>query len=96
MKTPDKASRLNLLAIEGAFAVAAAARALELSGREVIHLELGQPDFPTPSHATSAGVTALQADDAKYTAPAGLPELRQALVQYARGREFPQNSTTSS
>ena len=89
MKTPDKASRLNLLAIEGAFAVAAAARALELSGREVIHLELGQPDFPTPSHATSAGVTALQADDAKYTAPAGLPELRQALVQYARGRGIP-------
>jgi aspartate/methionine/tyrosine aminotransferase len=86
---PAKADRLGRLAIEGAFAVAAAARALELAGREVVHLELGQPDFPSPAHAIGAGVTALQADDAKYTAPAGIPELRHAVVAYARTRGIP-------
>ena len=87
--TPPRATRLGALAIEGAFAVAAAARQLDLDGREVIHLELGQPDFPSPSHATAAGVRALEADDAKYTAPAGLPELRAAILTYARGRGIP-------
>ena len=89
MTSPAKANRLGVLAIEGAFAVAAAARELDLAGREVIHLELGQPDFASPAHATRAGVVALEADDAKYTAPAGIPELRQALVRYARGRGIP-------
>lgn len=86
---PAKATRLSALAIEGAFAVAAAARALELSGREVVHLELGQPDFPSPPQALTAGIRALEADDAKYTAPAGLPELRTAIRDYARGRGIP-------
>ena len=86
---PAKAARLGKLAIEGAFAVAAAARALELSGREVVHLELGQPDFPSPNHAIGAGIRALEADDAKYTAPAGIPELRNAILAYARGRGIP-------
>ena len=89
MTAPTKASRLDQLAIEGAFAVAAAARELDLAGREVIHLELGQPDFPSPSHATVAGIKALEADDAKYTSPAGLPELRAAILRYARGRAIP-------
>jgi len=89
LTTPARASRLDLLAIEGAFAVAAAACELDLAGREVIHLELGQPDFPSPSHATAAGIKALEADDARYTSPAGLPELRAAIVQYARGRGIP-------
>jgi aspartate/methionine/tyrosine aminotransferase len=86
---PLPADRLGKLAIEGAFAVAAAARALENAGREVVHLELGQPDFPSPPHATAAGVRALEADDAKYTAPAGIPELREAIVAYARARGIP-------
>jgi aspartate/methionine/tyrosine aminotransferase len=87
--TPPKADRLGVLAIEGAFAVNAAARELDLAGREVIHLELGQPDFPSPTHATAAGIRALEADDARYTAPAGIPELRTALVRYARARGIP-------
>lgn len=89
MTAPAKASRLGTLAIEGAFAVAAAARELDIAGREVIHLELGQPDFPSPSQATAAGIRALEADDAKYTAPAGLPELRGAVLRYARNRGIP-------
>ncbi|MDQ8165136.1 MAG: pyridoxal phosphate-dependent aminotransferase, partial [Gemmatimonadota bacterium] len=89
MATPAKADRLGQLGIEGAFAVAAAARALDLAGREVVHLELGQPDFPSPQHAIDAGVKALESDDAKYTAPAGLPELRNALLGYVRGRGIP-------
>src|SRR5262249_3245717 len=88
-QAPAKADRLGRLAIEGAFAVAAAARELELSGREGIHLELGQPDFPSPPHAVDAGVRALQADDAKDTAPAGIPELRGAVMNYARARGIP-------
>lgn len=87
--TPARASRLGTLAVEGAFAVNAAACALEALGREVIHLEMGQPDFPSPSHATAACVRALEADDARYTAPAGVPELREALVGYARSRGIP-------
>lgn len=87
--TPAKADRLGKLAIEGAFAVNAAARALEQTGREVIHLEMGQPDFPSPPHATAAAIHALEADDAKYTAPAGVPELRHAILAYARGRGIP-------
>jgi aspartate aminotransferase len=86
---PPKADRLGKLAIEGAFAVNAAARVLEESGREVVHLEMGQPDFPSPSHAIAAGLKALQSDDAKYTAPAGILELRQALVKYAKARGIP-------
>lgn len=89
MASPAKADRLGQLGIEGAFAVAAAARALDLAGREVVHLELGQPDFPSPQHAIDAGVKALESDDAKYTAPAGLPELRNALLGYVRGRGIP-------
>ncbi len=89
MASPAKADRLGQLGIEGAFAVAAAARALDLAGREVVHLELGQPDFPSPQHAIDAGIKALESDDAKYTAPAGLPELRTALLGYVRGRGIP-------
>jgi aspartate aminotransferase len=89
MGSPPKADRLSRLAIEGAFAVNAAARALEATGREVIHLELGQPDFPSPNHALAAGLKALEADDAKYTAPAGIPELRDAILAYARARGIP-------
>jgi aspartate aminotransferase len=89
MASPPKAERLSRLAIEGAFAVNASARALEATGREVIHLELGQPDFPSPNHALAAGVKALEADDAKYTAPAGIPELREAILAYARARGIP-------
>ena len=84
--SPTKAARLGRLAIEGAFAVAAAARELEQSGREVVHLELGQPDFPSPDHAIAACVRALEADDARYTAPSGIPELRAAILAYARTR----------
>jgi aspartate aminotransferase len=89
VSAPPKADRLSRLAIEGAFAVNGAARALEATGREVIHLEMGQPDFPSPDHAIAAGVKALEADDAKYTAPAGIPELRDAILAYARARGIP-------
>lgn len=89
MTAPQKADRLARLAIEGAFAVNGEARRLELAGRDIVHLEMGQPDFPSPAHAISAGIRALEADDAKYTAPAGIPELREALVKYARGRGIP-------
>jgi aspartate/methionine/tyrosine aminotransferase len=80
------AERLDLLAIEGAFRTFAQARALEAQGHEVVHLELGEPDFPSPPAAVEAGVRAIHEGFTKYTAPQGLPELREALAVYARRR----------
>jgi aspartate/methionine/tyrosine aminotransferase len=55
------------------------ARALEARGRTVIHLEVGEPDFPTPGHIVEAGVRALRDGHTRYGPPAGLPELREAI-----------------
>lgn len=80
------ADRLGRLAIEGAFLVFGRAKELEAQGREVIHCELGEPDFPSPAHVIDAGTRAINDGQTKYTAPAGMPELREALADYARGR----------
>ncbi|HEX5436566.1 MAG TPA: pyridoxal phosphate-dependent aminotransferase [Gemmatimonadaceae bacterium] len=74
------ASRMDVISGEGALDVFLRARALEAMGRRVVHLELGEPDFPTPEHVVEAGVRALQAGDTKYSSPRGLPELREAIV----------------
>ena len=84
------ASRMSTLAPEGAYAVLSAASELERKGKSIIHLEIGQPDFPTPVHIVRAGIAALRAGKTKYTAPLGTWELRQAIAKYvsiARGRE---------
>ena len=54
------ASRMNDLGTETAFEVLAKARALEAQGKEIIHLEIGEPDFDTPKHIVEAGVEALR------------------------------------
>jgi aspartate/methionine/tyrosine aminotransferase len=69
------------LGTEGAFEVLARARALEAQGREVIHLEIGEPDFATPAHITEAAVEALRGGATHYGPPAGLPELREAIAE---------------
>ena len=61
--------------------VAAAARAMEAAGRPVLHLEVGEPDFPTPPHVVAAAVAALQAGRTRYAPAAGLPELREAAAE---------------
>ncbi len=79
---PKFASRLRGIGTEGAFEVLARARALEAQGRSVIHLEIGEPDFPTPANITEAGIRALHAGETHYTPAPGILELRQAIAEY--------------
>ena len=80
------AQRVESLEAEGAYAVLAQAQALEAQGREVIHLEIGQPDFPTFSHVSMAGIKAIANGQTRYNPPAGLPALREAIAADAGGR----------
>ena len=74
------AARMSRLGTETAFEVLAAARALEAQGRDVVHLEIGEPDFDTPANIVEAGIRALRAGQTHYTPAAGIPELRQAIA----------------
>ena len=74
------ASRMERLGTETAFSVLAKAKALEARGREIIHLEIGEPDFHTPSHIVEAGCRALREGHTHYTPTAGIPELRAAIA----------------
>ena len=76
------AERMQELGTESAFDVLARARALEAQGREVVHLEIGEPDFDTPAHIVEAGIQALRAGQTHYTPAAGLPQLRAAIAAY--------------
>jgi aspartate/methionine/tyrosine aminotransferase len=76
---PSIAERVFQLGTETALDVMAKAHALEARGRSVIHLEVGEPDFPTPGHIVEAGVRALRDGYTRYGPPAGLPELREAI-----------------
>ncbi len=53
------AQRMDRILVESAFEVLVRARALEAKGKNVIHLEIGEPDFPTPAHIVTAAKTAL-------------------------------------
>jgi aspartate/methionine/tyrosine aminotransferase len=75
------AERMSRLGTETAFEVLNRARALEGQGREIIHLEIGEPDFDTPSNVVDAGVGALRAGWTHYGPSAGLPELREAIAE---------------
>ena len=75
------AQRMARLGTETAFEVLAKARALEAKGREMVHLEIGEPDFDTPRNIVEAAQKALDDGYTHYGPSAGLPELRQALAQ---------------
>src|SRR6202795_507516 len=75
-------SRMSRLGTETAFEVLNRARTLEKQGKEIIHLEIGEPDFDTPANVIEAGVNALHSGWTHYGPPAGLPDLRQALAEY--------------
>ena len=75
------AERMTRIGIESAFEVLVKARALEKQGRSVIHLEIGEPDFPTPPHIIEAGKRALDEGFTKYGPTAGLPELRESIAR---------------
>jgi aspartate aminotransferase len=84
------ASRMSRLGTETAFEVLNRARALEKQGKSVIHLEIGEPDFDTPSNVISAGVNAMRHGWTHYGPAAGLPDLRQTIAEYvSRTRRVP-------
>jgi aspartate/methionine/tyrosine aminotransferase len=76
------ARRMSRLGTETAFEVLNKARALERQGKNIIHLEIGEPDFDTPRNVVEAGVDALRKGWTHYAPSAGLPELRQTIAQY--------------
>jgi len=85
------ATRMSRLGTETAFEVLARARALEAKGREVVHLEIGEPDFDTPAHVIAAATAALHAGATHYSPSPGSLELRQAIARFAgakRGLSF--------
>jgi aspartate aminotransferase len=75
------ARRMSRLGTETAFEVLVRARALEAKGHDIIHLEIGEPDFDTPANVVDAGVKALQGGWTHYGPSAGLPELRKAIAE---------------
>jgi aspartate/methionine/tyrosine aminotransferase len=80
------AQRMSAIEPFHVMAVLARARALEAQGRSIVHMEIGEPDFPTPRPICEAGIRALERGELFYTPAAGLPELREAIAGYYRTR----------
>ncbi len=78
--------RVNTLEAEGAYAVLARAQALEAQGRDIVHLELGQPDFSTPANVRETGIQAIRDGQTRYVAAAGILRFRETIAEYA-GRQ---------
>ena len=75
------ATRMSRLGTETAFEVLNKARALERQGKQIVHLEIGEPDFDTPSNIVEAAVDALHKGWTHYGPSAGLPDLRQTIAE---------------
>jgi len=87
------ARRMSRLGTETAFEVLNKARALERQGKDIVHLEIGEPDFDTPANVVEAAVDALHKGWTHYGPSAGLPELRQTIADYvSRTRGVPVSS----
>jgi len=80
------AKRTAHLKPEGAYHVLGRALQLEKEGREIIHFEIGQPDFPTFENICEAGIQAIRSGKTRYTPPAGMMELRAAIAEDAGRR----------
>src|SRR5467141_5084662 len=76
------AKRTSRLGTETAFEVLVKARALEATGRDIVHLEIGEPDFDTPANIIGAATDALHKGFTHYGPSAGLPQLRETIAQY--------------
>ncbi len=76
------AERMDRLGTETAFEILARAKALEAQGRDIIHLEIGEPDFDTPAHIVDAAVKALHEGQTHYTPAAGMPAVRQTIARH--------------
>jgi aspartate/methionine/tyrosine aminotransferase len=82
----DVADRVTHLAPEGAYAVLAKAQALEAQGRDIVHLEIGQPDVPTFDNVAQAGTQAIREGRTRYNPPPGIVALREAIAEDAGRR----------
>jgi len=82
----DFAERVRALEPEGAYRMLARARSLEAQGREILHLEIGQPDVPTFAHISQAGIDAIVEGQTRYSPTAGLERLREAIARDAGAR----------
>ena len=82
----DFADRVLNLQAEGAYYMLARAQAVESTGRQVIHLEIGQPDVPTFTNISQAGIQGILAGYTRYTPSAGIPALRKAIAEDAGRR----------
>jgi aspartate aminotransferase len=76
------ADRMSALGTEGAFEVLARARQLEAQGRDIVHLEIGEPDFPTPDNIVEAAYAAIRNGATHYTPAGGIMEARAAVARY--------------
>ena len=76
------ADRMSRLGTESAFELLARARALEATGRDVIHLEIGEPDFPTAPHIREAAAAALEDGHTHYVPAPGIPALREGVAAF--------------
>jgi aspartate aminotransferase len=76
------AERMSRLGTEGAFEVLAKARRLEAEGKNVVHLEIGEPDFATPDNIVEAGISAMQNGYTHYTPASGIFEAREAVANF--------------
>ncbi|MCS7126172.1 MAG: pyridoxal phosphate-dependent aminotransferase [Aigarchaeota archaeon] len=77
-------SRVVNLKAEAAFIVLEKAKMVEKKGVDVVHLEIGEPDFDTPQHIKEAGIEALRRGETHYTPTPGIPELREAIVEHLK------------
>ena len=82
MRPMKTAERMGRLGTESAFEVLARAKALERQGKQIVHLEIGEPDFDTPAHIKEAAKRALDGGATHYGPSAGLPELREAIAKH--------------
>src|SRR4030088_1829297 len=76
------AERMSRLGTESAFEVLAKARRLEADGRQIVHLEIGEPDFATPDNIIEAGISAMQNGYTHYTPASGILEAREAVAGF--------------
>ena len=81
------ADRMSLLGTETAFEVLAKAKALEAQGKDIVHLEIGEPDFATPKNIIDAACLALNSGYTHYTPAPGIPEVRETIAQYIRSHK---------
>lgn len=81
------ADRISRLGTETAFEVVAMAKEMEKKGTDIIHFELGEPDFETPEHIKNEGIKALKAGFTHYTPAPGILELREAIAEHL-GQKF--------